>query len=413
MNSKILYKDFPILDRKVHGKKLIYLDNAATTLKPKVVVESLKDLYYFHYSNVHRGIHTLASEATNLLEGARRKIANFLNASPEEIIFTSGSTLSLNTIAHSLVKSGILKEDSKVLLTTVEHHANFVPWQRLSKIYNYKLLYAKPTGRMGAILIEDFEKFIKEEPDVVAVTGASNVTGQRLSIRRIREMFEKSILVVDGAQLVPHTKINVKELDLDFLVFSGHKMLGPTGIGVLYGKKELLEKMEPFLYGGEMIDKVTLEDTTFNILPYKFEAGTPNLAGAVGLAKAAEYLENIGMDEVENHIKELTDYAINELMKLDFVELYGPLDETQYGIISFNLDGVHPHDVAHFLDESFGIAIRTGHHCAQPLMMELSSKSRLDFPNATCRASFYVYNTKEDVDALVEGLKNVKRWLGR
>lgn len=412
MNSKILCKDFPILNRKIHNKRLVYLDNAATTLKPKIVVESLKDLYYLHYSNVHRGIHTLASEATNLLENSRRKVANFLNASPEEIIFTSGSTLSLNTIVHSFVKSGILKENSAVLVTTVEHHANFVPWQRLSKFYNYRLLYVRPSGRLGTVQIEDFEKFIKEKPDVVAFTGTSNVTGQRFPIKKIREMFEESILVVDGAQLVPHTKVNVKELDIDFLVFSGHKMLGPTGIGVLYGKKDILEKMEPFLYGGEMIDKVTLKDTTFNILPYKFEAGTPNLAGVVGLGKAIEYLENIGMNEVEKHIKDLTDYAISEFMKLDFLELYGPLDETHYGIISFNLDNVHPHDVAHFLDENFGIAIRTGHHCAQPLMQELSSKSCLNFPNATCRASFYVYNSREDIDLLLEGLKSVKRWLG-
>uniref|UniRef100_A0A832IIM1 Cysteine desulfurase n=1 Tax=Fervidobacterium pennivorans TaxID=93466 RepID=A0A832IIM1_FERPE len=405
---KIL-EDFPVLKREVNGKRLVYLDNAASTLKSKSVIEKMTDFYLYHYSNVHRAGHTLASEATVAYEQAREKIAKFLNANTEEVIFTSGTTMGINFLVNSLVKSGMLNSEDTVLLSQVEHHANLVPWVRLSKFYEFKVEYIEADDK-GVITTDAILKAKLKNPKVVSITGQSNVTGQEMPLELIRETFKDSVFIVDGAQLVPHKRIDVKKLDIDFLVFSGHKMIAPTGIGVLYGKKTLLEKLEPFLYGGEMIDKVTFEDVTFNILPYRFEAGTQHIAGAVGLGYTIDYLESIGFEKIEKHIAELSKYLIERLLELDFVEVYGPIDDSHKSLVSFNVEGVHPHDVSHILDENFGVATRSGHHCAQPLMSVLARGSKIGFPNSTVRASVYFYNTKEDIDVLIEGLKHIKRW---
>lgn len=403
--------NFPILDRYINGKRLVYLDNAASTLKSKSVIEKMTDFYLNHYSNIHRAVHTLASEATLEYENARKKVADFLNASPEEIIFTSGTTMGINFLVNSLIKSRFINSNDTILLSQVEHHANLVPWLRLSKFYGYKVEYIQ-SDEKGVITKEAILNARKINPKIISITGQSNVTGQMMPIELIRETFKDSILIIDGAQLIPHEKIDVKKLDIDFLVFSGHKMIAPTGIGVIYGKKELLEKIEPFLYGGEMIDKVTFDDVTFNILPYKFEAGTPHIAGAVGLGYAIDYLESVGFDKIRAHITELSQYLLNEIVKFDFVEVYGSIDESHLSLVSFNIDGVHPHDVSHILDETFSVATRSGHHCAQPLMNILKKGSKIDFPNSTVRASVYFYNTKEDIDILIEGVKYVKKIFG-
>lgn len=407
----IIRDDFPSLFRTIKGNRIVYLDNAASTLKPKPIIEKISDFYLNHYSNVHRAVHTLSSESTEMLEEARISLASFLNAKKEEIIFTSGTTMSINLIVESLIRRKILDENDVVLISAVEHHANFVPWVRLSKFHGFNVEFIKPSGRFGTLENEDFFKFKDLKPKIVSITGHSNVTGQEMNIEYIRYIFPKAILIVDGAQLIPHEKIDVKDIDIDFLAFSAHKMLGPTGIGVLYGKEKYLEEMEPFLYGGEMIDKVGFSDVSFNELPYKFEAGTLNIAGIVGFGETIKYLENIGFKEIKQHIKDLTFYALEKLKEIEGLEIYGPLDERQLGIVSFNLEGIHPHDLAHLLDEKFGVAIRSGHHCAQPLMSLLKNESNLSvFPNGTCRASFYVYNTYGDVDTLIEGIKKVKEW---
>ncbi|MCD6552278.1 SufS family cysteine desulfurase [Thermotoga sp.] len=414
MLSTRLYEDFPTLKLKINGKRLVYLDSAASSLKPKRVVEKLKDFYYTSYSNVHRAVHTLASQATVELEESREKFANFLGVSPEEIVFTSGTTMSINLVVVSLLRSGFLKEDDLVLVSLLEHHANFVPWLRLSKFHGYKVDYIKPSGRFGTLELDDLLKFRKARPKVVAITGLSNVTGQRLPVEELRNVFPDSIIVLDGAQLVPHERVKPEEIGVDFLVFSLHKMLGPTGVGVLYGRREFLEQMEPFLYGGEMIDRVTLENVTFNELPYKFEAGTPNIAGIVASKEALIYLEEMGFEEIRRRTRKLTELAVDGLKQIDGVEIYGPLDERQQGIVSFNVKGIHPHDVAHILDQEFGVAVRSGHHCAQPLIELLKKQSTLvEFPNSTCRASFYIYNTEDDVETFVEGVKKIKEWFTR
>lgn len=401
-------KEIPILDRIVNGKKLVYLDNAASTLKAKSVIEKMADFYLYHYSNIHRAVHTLASEATLAYEQAREKVANFLNAKPEEIIFTSGTTMGINLLVNSLIKSGILRAGDIVLLTQVEHHANLVPWLRGSKFDGFRIEYIQANEK-GVITKEAIQKAASLNPKVVSVTAQSNVTGQELPLDFIREVFQDAVLIVDGAQLIPHKKLDVKALNIDFLVFSAHKMLGPTGVGVLFGKREFLEKMEPFLYGGEMIDKVTFEDVTFNVLPYKFEAGTPNIAGVVGFGHTLEFLESLGFEKIERHVEALSRYLIDNLSKLEFLELYGPLDDSHRSLVSFNVNGVHPHDVSHVLDQMFGVATRSGHHCAQPLMSVLKRGSKIDFPNSTVRASVYFYNTADDIDTLVEGLKFVRK----
>jgi len=406
LSSNEYEEEFPVLKRKINGHRLVYLDNAATTLRPKRVMEAISEYSLNHHANVHRSTHTLASEATEMFESSRQKVANFINANEEEIIFTKGTTESLNLLAYSLAISKIVKPDEEILITTMEHHSNFVPWQQIGKIFNIKINYFPV--KKGIFELDEYLKYITQKTKIISITGMSNVTGQVIPINMIIEKARKIrndiIIIVDGAQYVPHISVDVKSLDMDFLAFSGHKMLGPTGIGILYGKKKYLEQMSPFLYGGEMIDKVGKDDSSFTILPYKFEAGTPNVDGSVGLAKAVELLQQIGMDNITQKDNELTQYALEKMRKLDFLEIYGPQNNLQSSIISFNIKGIHPHDVAHLLNDIEEVAIRSGHHCAQPMMSEIGVK-------ATCRASFYFYNQKEDIDILIEGLKKVWEWL--
>jgi cysteine desulfurase/selenocysteine lyase len=392
-------KDFPFLERGV-----VYLDNAATTQKPNQVIEAVGNYYRYHNANIHRGIHMLAVEATEMYEKARERVASFIGAQPKELVFTYGTTSSINLLARSLLESGILREGDVILTTVLEHHSNLLPWQRLKR-YGISLKFVDLDDR--GVLNEDDVIKAMDGVRLLTITGLSNVTGQKIDLEKIVSAAkERGILVhIDGAQLVPHVKVDVSKLNLDFLSFSAHKMLGPTGIGGLYVNEKYLDYIEPFFVGGGMIARVTLEESTFADPPEKFEAGTPNIAGAVGFAAAVDYLKNVGMEEIEDNDRKLTEYAIEKLRTLDFVELYGPLDERQTSIVSFNVKGIHPHDVASILDDKFKVAIRTGHHCAQPLMRRLGVA-------ATCRASFYLYNTRDDVDRLIEGLKRVKEWIG-
>lgn len=398
--KKDLIKNFPILNRKIDGKKIVYFDNAATTLTPISVTNAIKDFYDYHNANVHRGAHMLSNEATEMYENSRKTVAKFINARAQEIIFTRGTTESINLFAYSIGKSEWLK-GKEVLITTIEHHSNFVPWQQLAKTFDFSVKYYNP--EKGIFKIEEFLSRITESTKLISITGLSNVTGQLIPIKEIIEYaHNKDILVhVDGAQLVPHYGVDVKDLNVDFLSFSGHKMLGPMGIGIFYGKKKLLKKLPPFHYGGEMINWVSIEQTDFAELPEKFQAGTPNVGGAVGLKAAIDYINKIGMENIKNHSKILTKYAIEKLKELDFVKLYGP--EDRISIITFNIEGIHPHDIAQILSDKFGIAVRSGHLCAQPLLNQLETKS-------VCRASFYFYNTEEEVNRLIEGLKYIKEW---
>jgi len=390
-------RDFPYLEREI-----IYLDNAATTQKPFQVIEAISNFYRKHNANIHRGIHTLSVEATDMYEKARERVAEFIGASGKELIFTYGATSSINFLAENLLFSGILKEGDVVVLTLLEHHSNILPWQRLKR-FGISLRFVDVDSK-GVLKEGDVIEAL-DGAKLLSITGLSNVTGQKVNIDMIKEAVKKRgvLIHVDGAQLIPHSPFDVE--GIDFLSFSAHKMLGPTGIGALYVSETFLDKLEPFFVGGGMIDRVTIQESTFAKPPEKYEAGTPNIAGAVGFAAAVDYLEKFGMKNVEEHERELVNYAIDKLKELPYVTLYGPLDERHTSIISFNVEGVHPHDVAHILDEEFKVAIRTGHHCAQPLMRKLKAV-------ATCRASFYLYNTKEEVDKLIEGLKRVKEWIG-
>ncbi|SHE44209.1 cysteine desulfurase [Marinitoga hydrogenitolerans DSM 16785] len=398
--KKDLIENFPILKREINGKKIIYFDNAATTLTPTNVTNAIKDFYDYHNANVHRGAHLLSNEATEMYENARKTVAKFINAKTQEIIFTRGTTESINLFAYSIGKSNWL-ENKEVLITTIEHHSNFVPWQQLSKIFNFKVNYYNPENSLFEL--DKFFSNITENTKLISITGMSNVTGQVIPIKEIiKYAHEKDILVhIDGAQLVPHFGIDVIETDIDFLSFSGHKMLGPMGIGVFYGKKKFLKKLPPFQYGGEMINWVSIENTDFAELPEKFQAGTPNVGGAVGLKAAIELLNEIGMENIKKHSKKLTKYAIDKMKELDYINLYTSKDTSS--VISFNIDNVHPHDVAQILSDKFGIAVRSGHLCAQPLLKQLNTKS-------VCRASFYFYNTEEEIDKLIEGIKYIKEW---
>lgn len=393
-------EDFPILKQKINGKPLTYLDSAATSQKPKQVIEAEKEFYETTNANVARTVHKLGEKATEKYEDARKKVAEFIGAKPEEIIFTRNATEAINLVAHCLSQE--LNPDDEILTTVMEHHSNIVPWQQVAKRTGAKLRFAEilPDGTLHK---EAMWHSMNNRTKLVAVAHVSNVLGTINPIKDIVKAANEfgALTLIDAAQSVPHMPVNVKDLDCDFLVFSGHKMLGPTGIGVLYGKKEILEQMPAFLGGGEMIREVTVEGSTFQETPHKFEAGTPNIAGAVALGAAIDYLNKIGMDKVREHEKEITKYCLERLKELDFVEVYGPEDvESRGGAVSFNVKGIHPHDVAQILD-SEGIAIRSGHACAMPLMKVLDTES-------VCRASFYLYNEKEDVDKLVEGLKKVK-----
>ncbi|MCC3355781.1 cysteine desulfurase [Bacillus sp. REN16] len=401
MNIQEIRSMFPILDQEVNGRPLVYLDSAATSQKPVTVIETV-DRYYREYnSNVHRGVHTLGTKATDAYENAREKVRKFINASStQEIIFTRGTTTSINTIAESYGRDN-LKEGDEIVITYMEHHANIIPWQQIAKRTGAKLKYI-PLQEDGSIDLKDVEATVTNQTKIVSVVMVSNVLGTINPIKEITEIAHRkgAIMVVDGAQAAPHMKIDVRDLDCDFLAFSSHKMCGPTGIGVLYGKKALLEKMEPVETGGEMIDFVDLYESTWKELPWKFEAGTPTIAGAIGLGAAIDFLEDIGLENILEHEHKLANYAMERLSQIEGLTIYGP--KHRAGLVTFNIDDVHPHDVATVLDAE-GIAVRAGHHCAQPLMKWLKV-------SATARASFYLYNTEEEIDKLVEGLIKTKEY---
>lgn len=391
-------EDFPILKREVNGKRLVYLDNAATTQKPKQVIDVIKDFYEKHNSNIHRGIHTLAEEATEAYENVREKAAKLINANPEEIVFTRGTTEGLNLVAYSLLAS--FEKGSKVLATEMEHHSNFVPWQQACRFYglNFDVVNLNDNAEID---FEDLKRKIKGAR-LISVSHVSNVTGILNDIKKISEIAKENncLVVVDGAQAVNSTKVDVKELNVDFYSFSGHKMMGPTGIGVLYGRKELLEKMRPFNMGGGMIREVKKDETTWNEIPYKFEAGTQNIAGVIGLGVAIDYINKIGIDKIKEHEEKLATIAYDKIKKIEGVKVYGRRGDRP--IVSFNIERVHSHDAAAYLD-SLGIAVRAGNHCAAPLMDKFGVKG-------TVRASFYIYNDEDDVKSLVEGIKKTREF---
>lgn len=395
-------KDFPILDQIVNDEPLVYLDNAATTQKPKAVLEAMNQYYQEDNANVHRGVHTLAERATASYEVARETVRRFINASStKEVLFTRGTTTGLNWIGRFAEE--ILEEGDEVLISIMEHHSNILPWQEACRKVGAKLVYVYLKD--GGLDLEDFRKKLTDRTKFVSIAHASNVLGVINPVQEIAQLAHEkgAIVVVDGAQSVPHMKIDVQKLDADFFVFSGHKMAGPTGIGVLYGKEQYLNKMSPVEFGGEMIDFVYEQSATWKELPWKFEAGTPNMAGAIGLAAAIDYLEAIGMDEIERHEQDLIAYVFPKLQAIEGLKIYGSQDlAKRSGVISFNLGDLHPHDLATALDYE-GVAVRAGHHCAQPLIQYL------EVP-ATARASFYLYNTKEDCDKLVEALIKTKEF---
>ena len=399
--DKNFFKDFPILRSKMNGHPIAYLDNSATTQKPESVVRAICGYYGGCNANPHRGVYELSIKATKIYEEARRKVAKFLNAkSAREIIFTKNATESLNLIAYSYGLNNLHAGD-EILISIAEHHSNLVVWQRVAKATGAKLnyIYLNPDGNLSQ---EDIDKKLSERTKILAVTQISNVLGIVNDIKKLAEQAHKvgAIIVVDGAQSVPHIPVDVRDLDADFLVFSGHKLMSPMGIGILYGKEKILEEMPPFLSGGDMIEYVEEQETTFAELPQKFEAGTQNVGGAAGLSAAIYYLQSVGFDTIERIEKDLTSFAISELKKIPYVELYGCDAPNKIGIITFNIKDVHPHDVATILDAQ-GVAIRAGHHCAQPLIKYLGQ-------NATCRASFYFYNTRQDVERLIEAIQKVR-----
>lgn len=403
VNSYALRNDFPIFKKKINGKELVYLDNASTTQKPYSVIDSITDFYTNYNSNIHRAVYQLAEEATELYEQSREKIANFINVRPEEIVFTRNTTESINLIAHSWARSN-LKKDDGIVITELEHHSNIVPWQILCQEIGTRLEYVGIDENGFLDLEHMIELISSKKVKLVSLSHMSNVLGTIVPIEGIIKVaHEHGIpVIVDGAQSVPHMPVNVKNMDCDFLVFSAHKMLGPTGVGVLYAKKEFLEKMRPFMGGGDMIKEVFKFHTNYNEVPYKFEAGTPNIADVVGFGAAIDYLEKIGMENIRRHEISLTDYALESILSLKYVTVYGPRDPKYRGaVISFNIADIHPHDLATIMNDH-GIAIRSGHHCAQVLMQ------RLDVP-ATSRASFYIYNTKEEIDKFVNAIKEAGR----
>ncbi|MGR7911356.1 cysteine desulfurase [Lysinibacillus capsici] len=406
MMNKDIKSYFPILNQDVNGHRLVYLDSAATSQKPVQVIEAIKAYYEFDNSNVHRGVHTLGNRATDKYEGAREKVRKFINAqSTQEIIFTRGTTTALNTVATSYGRANV-DEGDEIVITHMEHHSNIIPWQQLAKEKNATLKYIELEAD-GTLSLEKVRATVTPKTKIVSVSMASNVLGTINPIKEIAQIAHANgaVMVADGAQAAPHMKIDVQDLDVDFLGFSGHKMCGPTGIGVLYGKKEHLEKMEPIEFGGEMIDFVGLYESTWKELPWKFEGGTPIIAGAIGLGAAIDFLTDIGLDNILEHEHKLAGYAMDQLETIDGLKIFGPRDPMKRcGLVTFNLDDVHPHDVATVLDMN-GIAVRAGHHCAQPLMKCLQQV-------ATARASFYLYNTEEDIDRLVAGLRSAKEYFG-
>ncbi|HEM5089973.1 TPA: cysteine desulfurase [Streptococcus suis] len=402
MDLERIRKDFSILDQVVNDEPLVYLDNAATTQKPQQVLDVLADYYQKDNANVHRGVHTLSERATARYEAARQKVADFIQAkSSKEILFTRGTTTSLNWVAQFAKE--ILQPDQEVIISVQEHHSNIIPWQQACQQTGAKLRYV--TLKDGELDMDHLRSLLSSKTKFVSLAHVSNVLGSVAPIGEIAELVHQvgAYLVVDGAQSVPHMAVNVQELDVDFYAFSGHKMLGPTGIGVLYGKEELLNRMSPVEFGGEMIDFVYEQSATWKELPWKFEAGTPNIASAIGLGAAIDYLIEIGMDAIQAHEAELVDYVFPKLQAIPGLTIYGSQDlSKRTGVIAFNLDDLHPHDVATALDYE-GVAVRAGHHCAQPLLRYLQVP-------ATVRASFYIYNTKADCDKLVEAIIKTKEF---
>jgi cysteine desulfurase/selenocysteine lyase len=402
LDAKKIKNDFPILKNNKYRKNLVYLDNAATSQKPVSVIRAISDYYENYNANVHRGIYKLSEVASVAYEDAHKKVAKFINAEGfDEIVFTRNTTESINLLAYSLLRD--LKKGDEIVLSEMEHHSNLVPWQQLAKEHGLKMRFIRFDA--GCLLdMKHAKSLITKKTKIVSCTHASNVLGTINPVKELAKLAHSvgALMVVDGAQSAPHMKIDVKDMDCDFFAFSGHKMLGPTGIGVLYGKRHLLSRMRPFLYGGGMISKVTLDDTTFQEPPERFEAGTPDISGAIGLAAAIDYLEKIGIENIRKHDEELTKYAIAELKKIQGVSIYGPSAvKDRSAVISFNIKGIHPHDVAEILD-SHGVAVRAGNHCAMPLMHRLGI-------SGSARASFYLYNDKSDVDALVSAIKKAKQ----
>ena len=407
IDAKKIREDFPILRRRVHGKPLVYLDNAATTQKPRQVIAALTDFYENHNANVHRGVHTLSDEATQLVEDSRKKVAAFINApKPETVIFTRNATESINLVAHAWGRKSLSAGD-EILLTEMEHHSNIVPWQLLAEEKGVKLGFI-PVRPDGTLDLEQAARLITPKTKLLAFTAASNALGTLNAVEKLLALAKAAgaKTLVDGAQWVPHLETDVTRWDCDFLVFSAHKMLGPTGIGVLYGKEALLESMDPFLGGGDMISQVSLERSTYNVLPYKFEAGTPNIAGAVAFGAALDYLSRLGMDAVRAHELELTAAALKIFSEQEGVPVYGPKDLAQRGgVVSFNIDGIHAHDIGTAFDLE-GVAVRAGHHCCQPLWAKLKAAG-------SARASFYVYNTLEEVSELGRVLRKTAAFFGK
>lgn len=391
-------QDFPILQTFIRGKPLVYLDSAATSQKPRAVLEAVDNYYKTANANVHRGLHTLSAHATELYEGARKKIAAFIGAENKEIIFVRNATEGINLVAHCLGKQ--IQKGDLLVSTVMEHHSNIVPWQLLAKATGATLAFI-PITKEGLFDMGKARELFQKKPKIVTFTHVSNVLGTINPVQELTCLAHEAgaLVLVDAAQSVPHMPVDVKTIDCDFLVFSGHKMLGPTGIGVLYGKKQLLEALPPFLGGGDMIKEVHLEKSTWNDLPWKFEAGTPNISGAIGLAAAIKYLSGVGMEHVSKHEQEIIQYAWEKMKKMKDVAIYGP--PKRAGVIAFNLGDIHPHDLTSVLDDE-GIAIRSGHHCAQPLMEVLGVA-------ATARISASVYTTKEDIDVFVAALEKARK----
>ena len=398
--------DFPILSRKVYGKPLVYLDNAATSQKPRQVISALTEYYEGYNANVHRGVHALSMEATDRYEEAREKVARFIGArQSEEIIWTRNTTEAINLVAASWARSN-LQAGGEVVVTEMEHHSDMVPWQMVTQERGATLRYLR-LGDDGKLELDDIDSIINDRTKMVSIVHSSNSLGTINPVKEItaRARAVGAAVMIDGAQSVPHMPVDVQDLDCDFLAFSGHKMLGPTGIGVLYAKREILETMEPFLTGGEMVLSVTLDGADWNDLPMRFEAGTPNIADAIALGAAVDYLDSTGMDNIRRHEVLLTRYALSRLRKIEELVIFGAeAAEDRGGVISFHTPDVHPHDLGTYLDQQ-GIAVRTGHHCTMPVMRKLGVP-------ATTRASFYLYNTEEEVDHLVDSLKSALRYFG-
>ena len=392
--------DFPVLAKTVYDKPLVYFDNAATTQKPEEVINAIKEAYTTYYSNIHRGVHALSDISSEKYESAREKVRSFINAgSTEEIVFTAGATASINLVAFSFGERYV-KKDDEVLISELEHHANIVPWQMMCERKN-AYLKVIPVNDDGTVRIEEIDRLITEKTKIVAITQVSNALGVIIPVKEIIEKAHQYNIpvLVDGAQGIQHGHVDIQELDCDFYAFSGHKIYGPTGIGVLYGKKRWLEEMPPYQGGGDMVERVSFKKTTYNKLPFKFEAGTTNFVGAIGIAKALDYIESVGMDDIIKHEKDLKEYSSARMKEISGIKIYGNTDE-KISIISFLIDKVHQYDAGMILDK-MGIAVRTGSHCAQPVMARFNI-------DGTIRASMCFYNTREEIDVLMEGIQKVK-----